>query len=120
MWRLYKEVTFFSPHNNSYLIYLFIDCPESVRLMPQLSECHWDSDQGLQRIILKLVVLPSETTAGLAVRSAAGRMFVLGGDGHHIVRTEDFNPVTVRVLDEGQAFHFTWEGREEEERMGRN
>lgn len=31
----------------------------------------------------------------------------LGRDGHHGVGTEDLDPVAVRVLDEGQAFHFT-------------
>lgn len=43
------------------------------------------------------------------VCTAAGSVLsdFLGGNGHHIVRTQDLNPVTIRVLNEGQAFHFT-------------
>jgi len=31
-------------------------------------------------------------------------LYILG----HLSGTEDFNPVTVWVLDECQSFHFTW------------
>lgn len=35
----------------------------------------------------------------------------LGNDRHHVVWTQNLNPVAVRVLDEGQATYFTCGGR---------
>lgn len=36
----------------------------------------------------------------------------LGGNGQHFVGTQDLDPVAIRVLNEGQAFHFTWGDKE--------
>lgn len=48
-------------------------------------------------------------TVRLCEVKRSGGLVCLGGDGHHVVGAEDLNPVTVGVLNESQAFHFTWQ-----------
>lgn len=72
---------------------------------PQKEECVWGHNSTASFLVCSLFL--NFLWKHLLVDHTATAVS-LWGDGLHVVGAQNLNPVTIWVLNEGQALHFTW------------